>query len=195
MQYGIVQVRPERCMSCKRCVLACAVAHSQSKELIGAIKEFPRPHPRVSLNVLGELTVPTECKHCDGAACVMVCPSGAMTKPGAYGPVVLDQESCVGCGHCVLACPYGVPQYVERGLKVTKCDQCMDRLEQGLEPACVEACPTRTLLFERQAEVSLEEAANSASALWKRIETMRKKAAAVSGPAAEPAPEPARKEV
>ena len=195
MQYGIVHVRPERCMSCKRCVVACAVAHSQSKELFGAIKEFPRPHARVSLNVLGDVTVPTECKHCDGAACVMVCPSGAMHKPHAYGPVVLDQEKCVGCGHCVLACPYGVPQYVERGLVVTKCDQCIDRLEEGLIPACVEACPTRTLVFERQAEVTLEEAENSTSVLWKRIEAMRKKAAHVSGPAAERAPEPARKGV
>ena len=195
MQYGIVQVRPERCMSCKRCVLACAVAHSKSKELLGAMKEFPRPHARVSLNVVGDMTVPTECKHCDAAGCVMVCPSGAMSKPTAYGPVVLDQEKCVGCGHCVLACPYGVPQYVERGLRVTKCDQCMDRLVEGLEPACVEACPTRTLLFVRQQGATMEEAANSTDVLWKRIEAMREKAAAATAMVEASTPEPAGKEV
>ena len=191
MQFGTVQVRPERCMSCKRCVLACAVAHSQSKDLLGAMKEFPKPKGRVTLHRMGGLTVPTECRHCDAAACVMVCPSGAMHKPTAYGPVILDQEKCVGCGHCVLACPYGVPRYAEKGLKVIKCDQCMDRLEQGLVPACVEACPTGTLLFDQRSEVSDGETVNTAQVLWERIQALR---SAGPSPGDEP-PKPALREV
>lgn len=95
------------------------------------------------------------CNHCSDPACVKVCPVKAITKESKFGAVVVDSKKCIGCGACAKACPWGVPQYYEDITKtkigepnhphMTKCDMCIDRLEKGLKPACVAACPGRAL--------------------------------------------------
>jgi formate dehydrogenase iron-sulfur subunit len=92
------------------------------------------------------------CKHCTHAACLDVCPTGALWRT-EFGTVVVQNDVCNGCGYCIPACPYGV---IERrqgpegnnavGL-AQKCTLCYDRLKGGLEPACAKACPTDSIQF------------------------------------------------
>lgn len=92
------------------------------------------------------------CMHCSDAACVRVCPSGALfhTK---HGTVAIDPKKCIGCKECTVVCPFGVPQYDPKTEKVSKCDMCFSRLESDLEPACVKACPTGALQFGEAKEM------------------------------------------
>ncbi len=87
------------------------------------------------------------CNHCAQPACTKACPTGAMHKREKDGLVLVDENICVGCRYCEMACPYGAPQYDEEKKHMTKCDGCYDRLEQGLGPVCVESCPLRALEF------------------------------------------------
>jgi carbon-monoxide dehydrogenase iron sulfur subunit len=144
---GRIFVEIERCMACRRCVLACAVEHSASKELYAACAEVPAPRARVGVGDVNGAAVPTSCRHCDAAACVAACPTGALERREADGPVLLREARCVGCASCVVACPYGVVRQHRDRREVTKCDLCVERLAGGRAPACVEACPTRTLTF------------------------------------------------
>ena len=86
------------------------------------------------------------CMHCTDAACVEVCPADALfhTK---FGTVGVRRDNCIGCEACVEACPFGVPKMDTETEKAFKCDMCESRLENGLEPACVKACPTGALQF------------------------------------------------
>lgn len=87
------------------------------------------------------------CNHCSDPACVKACPTGAHHKRTEDGLVVINTDKCIGCGNCAKACPYGAPELDEKAHKMTKCDACLNRLEQGLQPICVEACPQRALEF------------------------------------------------
>ncbi len=99
------------------------------------------------------------CKHCTHAGCLDVCPTGALFRT-EFGTVVVQQEICNGCGYCVPACPFGVIDRREReqlpsigdgevhGLGTThKCTLCYDRLKDDMEPACAQACPTKSIQF------------------------------------------------
>jgi formate dehydrogenase iron-sulfur subunit len=99
------------------------------------------------------------CKHCTHAACLDVCPTGALFRT-EFGTVVVQQDVCNGCGYCVPACPFGVIDRRERddvpvigtedvaGIGTThKCTLCYDRLKDGMEPACAQACPTKSIQF------------------------------------------------
>lgn len=153
---GVIFVNPERCMGCRSCELACAVDHSESKDLFQAIKEFPRPTARVEVMEMGGISIPLHCRHCDSPPCVAVCPTGAITKAELGGPVVINSELCIGCRSCMLVCPYGVPQLKGGGKVMVKCDFCFERLERGEVPACVEACPTYALKFKTFEETEEE---------------------------------------
>jgi formate dehydrogenase iron-sulfur subunit len=86
------------------------------------------------------------CKHCTHAACLDVCPTGALFRT-EYGTVVVQQDVCNGCGYCVSACPYGVIDRRPGDGRAQKCTLCYDRLHDGLEPACAKACPTQSIQF------------------------------------------------
>ena len=90
------------------------------------------------------------CMHCTEAACVKICPSGALSH-NSMGFVDLEEDKCTGCGYCVEACPFKVPH--SRGSNLTgirkaqKCLFCGDRVLNDYEPSCVKTCPTGALQF------------------------------------------------
>jgi formate dehydrogenase iron-sulfur subunit len=99
------------------------------------------------------------CKHCTHAACLDVCPTGALFRT-EFGTVVVQEDVCNGCGYCVPACPFGVidrrelpapdrpePFAGKPDGRVWKCTLCYDRLKGGHEPACAKACPTKSIQF------------------------------------------------
>ncbi|MDX8403739.1 MAG: 4Fe-4S dicluster domain-containing protein [Mariprofundaceae bacterium] len=90
--------------------------------------------------------VPKLCNHCENPSCVQVCPTGATfrTKDGV---VLIDQKYCIGCQYCVQACPYGARFFNPEQKVVDKCTWCYHRITRGLQPACVEVCPTQARIF------------------------------------------------
>ncbi|MCK4924129.1 MAG: 4Fe-4S dicluster domain-containing protein [Spirochaetes bacterium] len=143
----VIEVDIGKCMACKACELACAVEHSSSRDMHKIVKEGERPGYRINVEAYGRNAVPINCKHCEEPACVAACPTGAVHRDKAGEPVIVDQERCIGCHMCVMACPFGVIIVSTDGKGVLKCDMCIERLERGEEPACVNACPTGSLKF------------------------------------------------
>jgi formate dehydrogenase iron-sulfur subunit len=86
------------------------------------------------------------CKHCTSAACLEVCPTGALFRT-EFGTVVVQQDICNGCGYCVPACPFGVIDRRQDDGRAWKCTLCYDRLKDDMEPACAHACPTDSIQF------------------------------------------------
>jgi formate dehydrogenase iron-sulfur subunit len=86
------------------------------------------------------------CKHCTEAACLDVCPTGALMRT-EFGTVVVQDDICNGCGYCVSACPFGVIGRRESDGGAHKCTLCYDRIGAGLTPACAKACPTESIQF------------------------------------------------
>ena len=83
--------------------------------------------------------VPKLCNQCDNPACVQVCPVGA-TYQTSDGVVLIDREWCIGCGYCIMACPYGVRFFHPEAKVADKCNFCYHRISKGMDPACVESC-------------------------------------------------------
>ncbi len=162
-RYGMV-IDLVRCVACDACTMACRQAKATGPDVLLAkvLKYEVGRYPNSRLGYL-----PILCNQCDRPACVEVCPRGAAQKLD-NGVVVIDQDKCVGCQACVVACPYGarsgfkpVAYYFSghqtpfeelrarenRTGKVQKCDFCIDRVNLGRQPACVEACPAEARIF------------------------------------------------
>jgi tetrathionate reductase subunit B len=90
--------------------------------------------------------VPKLCNHCENPACVQVCPTGATFKT-PDGAVLIDHKYCIGCQYCVQACPYGARSFNHERHVTDKCTWCYHRITKGLNPACVDICPTGTRIF------------------------------------------------
>lgn len=151
-----VFVHPERCIGCKQCEAACAVAHSQTKSLFYAVFEDPRPKPRIHAESGPAMNTafPNKCRHCDPAPCMFACPTGALHRDTGFSEIVIvDSRKCIACGMCAMVCPFDVITYYptmdapEKKMVAIKCDQCIDRQRDGLGPACVEVCKVEALQF------------------------------------------------
>lgn len=135
----------ERCISCRACQVQCKV----NKDL----SPGPKPNQIIEVGPVGAGGHPQanyvfiSCFHCEEPRCVAACPNGAMQKRPGDGIVFIDYELCAGCKSCIMACPWGAPQWDEQKGKVVKCDYCKSRIDAGLKPVCVTACPTKSLNF------------------------------------------------
>jgi len=149
-----VIVRPERCVGCLQCQIACAVEHSQSRDLAGAIQETIRPKARLRIYPGRQnFAFPNKCRHCDPAPCQQVCMAGAISRDAVRGAIEISAARCINCGMCAMACPFGVLDFApvfqapEKRAVAVKCDQCPDREKLGRLPACVEACKVGALTY------------------------------------------------
>ena len=88
-----------------------------------------------------------QCMHCADPGCLDACPADGAIVKYANGIVDFQQENCIGCEFCVSGCPFNIPKFNPATKKVYKCTLCSDRVGQGLEPACIKACPTGCLHF------------------------------------------------
>ncbi len=133
-----------RCMGCQSCVIACK-ARSRAGSGVFYTRLVERRSER--LPEPKRFFLPVLCNHCKSPRCASACPSDAITKL-ENGIVMVDHARCTGSGKCVSACPFGAIQLDPfRGNKAYKCDFCLERVEAGLMPACVEACPSQARLF------------------------------------------------
>ncbi|MCU1613580.1 MAG: fdnH [Frankiales bacterium] len=112
------------------------------------------------------------CKHCTHAACLDVCPTGALFRT-EFGTVVVQGDICNGCGYCVPACPYGVIDQRKDDGRVFKCTMCYDRLTDGLMPACATACPTQSIQFGNLDELQARADARLATLHAQGVESAR----------------------
>ncbi len=167
-----------KCIGCGRCLMACKLennvpfsgeynrtwverhvvttdgkVHVDSPE--GGIDGFPAAPEGVDpTKIEKSYFVPKLCNHCENPPCVSVCPVSA-TYRTQDGVVLVDQERCIGCGYCVVACPYGARYLVPRGARTPtgnpgvadKCTWCYHRITKGMQPACVEVCPVQARVF------------------------------------------------
>lgn len=152
----VIVVEVERCLACKSCEIACAVVHSKSGQLEEAVVEKPKPQKRLTVEAAGEFAVPMQCRHCEDAPCIAVCPTGAIYRRKVDDPVLIEQDRCIGCKYCIVVCPFGVIDVSHDGKAVVKCDSCIERTRAGDEPACVEACPTKALKLVSEKELTAD---------------------------------------
>ncbi|MCB1663653.1 MAG: 4Fe-4S dicluster domain-containing protein [Pseudomonadales bacterium] len=157
-----------RCIGCNACVVACKQENSLPDGVFftKTLSEEYGVYPAAN-----RVYIPTLCNHCEDAPCEKVCPSGA-TYTRDDGIVMVDDALCIGCGTCAVACPYdqrtqmdadnlkngmygggNLTDFEKQGYgrwtpgTVTKCDFCSQRVDAGLEPACVVTCPTDARIF------------------------------------------------
>ncbi|GAA3756833.1 DmsC/YnfH family molybdoenzyme membrane anchor subunit [Terriglobus aquaticus] len=134
-----------KCIGCRSCEVACNEQNGNPADIkwrrVGELEGGVYPHTQRTYLSMG-------CNHCLSADCLRGCPVNAYTKDPVTGIVLHSASACIGCQYCVWNCPYSVPQFnPERGV-VGKCDMCRGRLEEGLEPACVNACPENAIQIE-----------------------------------------------
>ena len=150
-----------QCIGCQACIVACKTGRELAP---GEAYIHIREEVRGRFPNLSGSFVHHRCFHCADAACVAVCPTGALSKVDGLTAVAL--EKCSGCGYCVDACPYGIPQMVDG--HVSKCTGCADLAQEGQEPWCVQTCPSGALKFGPR-ESMLTLARERAALLGKRF--------------------------
>lgn len=169
MRVGMV-IDLKRCCGCYACVAACKAENGTPRGILFArvldkeVGKFP---------LVKRTYIPVLCNQCKEAACERVCPTGATSKR-EDGIVTVDYDKCVGCRACYVACPYKNRYFLRRGTlsrglfgtgkltpfeeykykffkyqegTVVKCQFCKERVDQGLEPSCVNTCPTDARTF------------------------------------------------
>ena len=143
MEYALI-VNTKDCVGCNACEVACKQEHN-----LPVGPRWIRVYPDSPREIEGKLQlryIVTHCMHCSRPSCKDACSMEAITKR-EDGIVLIDEELCTGCKECIEACPLGVMQFDEEKEVAQKCDLCVARLDRGLPPACVAACPNHCIYF------------------------------------------------
>ncbi len=164
MKLGLV-IDLDTCVGCNACAVACKQWNTSGTT--GPLTDF-EPYGKDPTGVwfnrirnyeIGDypesktVHFPMSCMHCDDAACVTVCPTGASYKREEDGIVLVDQDKCMGCNYCAWACPYGARELDREDGVMKKCTLCVDRIydenlpEDERQPACVMTCPSHSRYF------------------------------------------------
>ncbi|HYR05207.1 MAG TPA: 4Fe-4S dicluster domain-containing protein [Gallionella sp.] len=143
---------------CSDCVTACNKENGLSGGISATDSQWIRKIEIKDISSGRELSLPMMCQHCENPPCVDVCPTTASFKR-ADGIVLVDKHRCIGCRYCMMACPYKARSFVHEPLHdqnpdvprgrgtVESCTLCVHRVDEGLKPACAEACPNQAILF------------------------------------------------
>ncbi len=164
VRWGMV-IDLRKCIGCQACTVACKAENLTPRGVFWnrVLKVENGKYPNVT-----RLFLPLHCMHCEDPPCVAACPTGASYKR-PDGIVMINYDKCIGCKYCIPACPYAVRTYIDEpkphfpngGLSqieqyrngehrtgvVEKCTFCVQRLDNGLEPACVQTCPPNAIRF------------------------------------------------
>jgi len=150
-----------KCIGCKACQVACMEWNDLRDEIGSNVGVYENPGDLSSEswtlmrfteyeNPKGDLEWLIRkdgCMHCADPGCLKACPAPGAIVQYSNGIVDFHEENCIGCGYCVTGCPFNIPKFNPSTKKMFKCTLCADRVAQGLEPACIKACPTSCLHF------------------------------------------------
>ena len=142
-----------RCTGCKTCQMACkdyknidlGISFRHVYEV--TIGDTVKDADGILTTTCVSYPLSMSCNHCDSPICFEKCPQSAIIKDADTGLMSIDEEKCIGCGTCAIVCPYNAPKVDEEIKKAVRCDMCADRVAEGKQPICVEACPLRALEF------------------------------------------------
>lgn len=149
-RYGMI-IDTKNCVGCQTCTVSCKISNevpgsahwNHLESLNSEVLYQPAgtyPNPTLAFR-------PMLCNHCDDPACAAHCPTRAMHKDETTGIVSVDQDLCIGCGYCAWVCPYGAPSMDDVDHVMSKCDFCVSRTTEGVEPYCVASCPANARIF------------------------------------------------
>ena len=148
-QQRILYIDTQRCMGCRACETVCKLENDlpvgPRYTMVAEVETGEGSTERLNF-------LPVPCQHCGDAPCVRACPTGALYKR-ADGVVLVEQSRCIGCHECLMACPFGVPQFGANG-RMQKCTMCVHRLDEGMLPACAMNCPAEAILCDTPENIS-----------------------------------------
>lgn len=155
-----------RCIGCKGCEVACKEWNDLGVEPtrnFGSYQSHPDLSPDTWLlmrfhetEVDGDLQwliKKDACLHCEEPGCLYACPAPGAIVQYDNGIVDFNQDECIGCQYCIAGCPFDIPRFNQKTRKVYKCNMCIDRVEAGLEPACVKTCPTEAIIWGEKGDM------------------------------------------
>jgi len=157
-----------RCVACQACVLSCKAENAVPAK---GFRDWIVQETRGVFPDLTQENRSERCNHCDNSPCVSACPTGAshVSKGGA---VIVNYRKCSGCKACIAACPYDARYVHEQGW-IDKCTFCLHRVEKGLNPGCVDVCPTKALTFGDRNDPGGELSKQLRSRKWKVLQAER----------------------
>lgn len=160
-RYGMV-MDMRTCVGCQACMAACS-AENQTPFWSEKFRTHVEDKEQGSFPDVRRVQLPRLCMHCENTPCLSACPTGA-THMNKDGIVLVNNDRCIGCYACCIACPYDArypydrkdvekehelygKEVAHKTPHVDKCTFCVQRLVENLEPACVATCPTHTRIF------------------------------------------------
>lgn len=154
-----IYCKVQECLACRSCELACAAAHSETKDIGQAIRDKTLADPRIRVEYVDEKgslqrvrAIAVQCRQCEEALCEQACIAGGIHRDKETGDMVVSLEKCVGCWSCIMVCPVGAITKDELSHHIVKCDHCPGEDT----PVCILACPTGALEYREQNEAEKE---------------------------------------